>query len=69
MDSHDAVVHLALSAAPLPLDPHGVHPTFAHPRLVDHSYRLRVGMLKRDESLASVAHSVLIPLDGFKKTL
>ncbi len=69
MDSHDAVVYLALSAAPLPLDSHGVHPAFAHPRLIDHSYGLRVGMVRGDESLTPVAHPVLIPLDGFKKTL
>jgi hypothetical protein len=69
MDSHDAIVYLAFPAAPLPLGPHGVRPTFAHPRLVDHSHGLRMCMLRSDDLLTTISQSLLIPLDGFKKTL
>jgi hypothetical protein len=69
MHSHDAVVHFALSATPLPLDSYRVRPAFARRRLVDDSHGVRVPMLGSHDLLTTVAQSPLIPLDGFEKTL
>jgi hypothetical protein len=69
MHSHGAVLQFAQPATPLPLHPHSVRPTFVDRRLVDHSYRVRVCMLRSHDSLTTLAQSLLIPLDGFEKTL
>jgi hypothetical protein len=69
MHSHRAVVYLAARTAPLPLGSHRVRPTFADSRLVDQSHGLRVRMLRSHDLLTTISQSLLIPLDGFEKTL
>jgi hypothetical protein len=69
MHSHGAVIHFAQPATPLSLGSDRVRPTFAHRRLVDHSHRVRVRMLRSHDLLTAIAQSFLIPLDGFEKTL
>jgi hypothetical protein len=69
MHSHDAVLHFAPTAAPLPLDPRGVRAALGHGRLVNDANGLGMSVLVGHDSLTTLAQSLLIPLDGFKKTL
>jgi hypothetical protein len=69
MHSHDAVLHFAPTAAPLPLGPGRVRAALSHGRLVDHTQGLGMSVLVSDDSLAALTQSLLIPLDGFQKAL
>jgi hypothetical protein len=40
-----------------------------HGRLIDHTNGLSVSVLTGHDSLTTLTQSLLIPLDGFKKTL
>jgi len=69
MHPHRAVIYLTLRTAPLPLGSHRVRPAFADSRLVDQSHGLRVRMLGSHDLLTTISQALLIPLDGFEKTL
>jgi len=69
MHSHDAVLHFAPTAAPLPLGPRRVRAALGHGRLIDHANGLGMSVLAGYDSLTTLTQSLLIPLDGFKKTL
>jgi hypothetical protein len=69
MHSHHAVVHLPPVAVPLPRDAHRVVATLGDPGLVHHADRLRMSMIVSHDLLATVVEFLVIPLDGFEKTL
>jgi hypothetical protein len=69
MHPYHAVVHFAPVAVPLPRDAHRVVAALGHPRLVHHPDRLRVGMVRGDDLLATIVTLLFIPLDRFEKTL
>jgi len=69
MHTDDAVLHLAPTAAPLPLDAHRVCAALLYPRLVDGADSVRMRMLASYDLLATIAQLLLIPLDGLQKTL
>jgi hypothetical protein len=69
MHPHDAVIHLAPVAVPLPPDAHRVVPALGDGGLVHHADRLRVSMISGNDLLALVVELFVIPLDGFEETL
>jgi hypothetical protein len=69
MHPHDAILHFAPTAAPLPLGSGRVGAALGRSRLVDQANGLGVGVLTCHDVLATLAQSPLIPLDGFKKSL
>jgi hypothetical protein len=69
MHADDAVVDLATTAKPLPLDADGLIATLGRSRFVDAADRLGMGVRTRDDSLAFVAYAVFIPLDRLQQML
>lgn len=69
MHSDHAILHLAPAPAPLPLDSDRLHAAFRHGRLIYDANGFRMGVFLGHEALTAVAHFLLIPLDGFEKTL
>jgi hypothetical protein len=65
----DAIIDLATTAQPLPGNPDRMRTAFGRPRLVETTDGLGVRVVAGDESLALVAHAVLLPLDGLHETL
>lgn len=64
-----AVLHLAAVAVVLSLHARRVAAAFGRSRFIDHADRLRVRVLARHQLLAAVAELLLVPSDGFEKTL
>jgi hypothetical protein len=69
MYSHYAVLHFAPTATPLSLGPCRVRAALGHRRLVNHANGLSMSVLTGYDLLTTLTQSLLIPLDGFKKTL
>jgi hypothetical protein len=69
MHSHDAVVHLAPVAIPLPPHADRLLAALGDPRLVHQADRLGVSVLGGHDLLASIPQFFFIPLDRFEKTL
>jgi hypothetical protein len=69
MDADDAVVHLALTAEPLPPGTDRGGAALGRARFIDAADGLGVGMFAGHQLLALVAEGLLIPLDRFQQTL
>lgn len=69
MHGDDAVVHLTATPQPLPLGADGMRAALGRSRFVNAADGLRMSVVARDQPLALVAHTALIPLDRFHETL
>ena len=68
-DGVDAVLDLAAVAVVLTLHAGRVPAAFGRSRLIDHPQRLGVRVLDGHQLLAAVAETLLVPPDGFEKSL
>ena len=68
-DGVDAVLDFAAVAVVLTLHACCVLAALGRARFINHAQRLRVGVLAGHQLLAAVAELLLVPRDGFEKTL
>jgi hypothetical protein len=69
MHAHNAIVHLAATAQPLPRGTGCMHAALGGPRFIHAADRLRVSVFAGNQLLALIPHTGFLPLDRFHKTL
>jgi hypothetical protein len=69
MNSNDAVFELAAIAVVLPCRRRRTPAALMNSRFVNQANGIRMSVIAGDDLLASISQSLLIPLDGFQKTL